>query len=80
MQSSPISHHFIPLRSKYSPQHPVLKYSQSIVLLSVRDQVSHPYRTTCKIIVLYILIVTFLQRRRKDKRFSTDCSRQSTNL
>jgi hypothetical protein len=28
--------------------------------LNVRDQVSHPYRTTGKIIVLYILIFTFL--------------------
>jgi len=27
--------------------------------LNVRDQVSHPYKTTCKIIVLYILIFTF---------------------
>jgi len=29
MQSSPASYHFLPLRSKYSPQHPVLKHSQS---------------------------------------------------
>jgi hypothetical protein len=26
MQSSPASRHFLPLRSKYSPQHPVLKH------------------------------------------------------
>jgi hypothetical protein len=26
MQFSPISHHFIPPRSKYYPQHPVLKH------------------------------------------------------
>jgi hypothetical protein len=26
MQSSSASHHFLPLRSKYSPQHPVLKH------------------------------------------------------
>jgi hypothetical protein len=32
MQFSPASYHFIPLRSKYSPQHPVLKYSQSMLL------------------------------------------------
>jgi hypothetical protein len=25
MQSSPVSRHFLPLRSKCSPQHPVLK-------------------------------------------------------
>jgi hypothetical protein len=32
MQFSPIPYHFIPLRSKYSPQHPVLKYRQTIIL------------------------------------------------
>jgi hypothetical protein len=26
MQSSPVSRHFLPLRSKYSPQHPVLRH------------------------------------------------------
>jgi hypothetical protein len=29
MQVSPASYHFIPLRSKYFPQHPVLKHPQS---------------------------------------------------
>jgi hypothetical protein len=29
-QSSPASRHFLPLRSKYSPQHPVLRHAQSM--------------------------------------------------
>jgi hypothetical protein len=60
MQFSRISHHFISLQTKYSPQHIVLKHPQSMFPLNVRDQVSHPYRTTGKIIVLYIQIFTFL--------------------
>jgi hypothetical protein len=32
MQFSPTSCHFIPLRSKYSPQHSVLKHPQSMFL------------------------------------------------
>jgi len=34
----------------------------------VTDEVSHPYKTTGKIKVLYILISKFLERRREDKR------------
>jgi hypothetical protein len=30
MQLSPTTRHFIPLRSKYSPKHPVLKYPKSM--------------------------------------------------
>jgi hypothetical protein len=45
MQFSPISRHFIPLRSKYSPQHPDLKHPQSVFLsYNVRDEVSRPYK------------------------------------
>jgi hypothetical protein len=36
--------------------------------LNIRDQVSHPYRTTGKIIVVYTLIFTFSYSRREDKR------------
>jgi hypothetical protein len=37
--------------------------------LNVTDQVSHPYKATNKIIVLYILILKFSDRRGEDKEF-----------
>jgi hypothetical protein len=33
--------------------------------LGMRDQVSHPYKTTGKIIILYILIFKFFVRRQQ---------------
>jgi hypothetical protein len=51
MLFSPLSRHLIPRRFKYPPQHPVPKHPQS----NVTDQVSHPYKTVGKILVLYIL-------------------------
>jgi hypothetical protein len=46
--------------SKYSPQHIILNHPHNLCSsLNVRDQVSHPYRTTGKIIVVFILIFTF---------------------
>jgi hypothetical protein len=66
MQFSPPSRHFILLRSKYPHQHPVFKYPQSM-MLNVEDQVSQPYRTTGKIIVLYILSFKFFDSNREDR-------------
>jgi hypothetical protein len=67
MHFSPLSCQFIPLRTEYSPEHPVLKHPQFMFLpLNIRDQVSHPYRTTGKIILSYILIFMFLDSRRED--------------
>jgi hypothetical protein len=40
--------------------------------LNVRDQVSHPYRIKGKIIFLYILMFTFFDSRREDRRFWTE--------
>ena len=39
---------------------------------NVSDQVSHPYKTTGKIIVLYILFLIFLDCELEDKRFCTE--------
>jgi hypothetical protein len=40
--------------------------------LNVRDQVSHPYRTTVKIIFLHILMFSFIVSRQEDSRFWTE--------
>jgi hypothetical protein len=40
--------------------------------LSVNDHVSHPYKTTGKIIVLCSLIFKFLDSKLEDKRFCTE--------
>jgi hypothetical protein len=37
MYFSPTSCHFIPLRSRCSPQHPILKHPQSCSSLNFRD-------------------------------------------
>jgi len=61
MQTSPSSCYFLPLRSKYSPRHPVLKHLKSVFLF----QGDRPSVTTGKITVMYILIFGFLHSRRK---------------
>jgi hypothetical protein len=50
------------------PQNTLSLYSS----LNVRHQVSHPYETTGKIMLLYILTFTFLDSRREDKRLWTE--------
>jgi hypothetical protein len=50
MKLSPASCHFIPLRSKYSPQHSVLILNLCSSL-NVKGDVSYPHKTTGKVIV-----------------------------
>jgi hypothetical protein len=47
--------------------------------LNVRDQVLHLYRTTGKIIVLYILILTFFDSRQEDRRSALNGSKHYQN-
>ena len=55
MQSPPVPRYPVHPRSKYSPQHHVLKHPQLLSSRNVSDQVSHPYKTTGKIIETNII-------------------------
>jgi hypothetical protein len=73
VQLPPFSCHFIPLLFKYCSHNPVLKHSLNICSsLNVRDQVSHPYNTTGRTIVLRVLTFTFLDNRREDRKKTLD--------
>jgi hypothetical protein len=58
MQFFATPYHLTPLRFKYSIQHMFSNTLSVCFSLNVRYQVSHPYRTTGKIIILCILIFT----------------------
>ena len=60
MQSLPFPRYLVPLRSKYSPQHHISKQLQLPFLPQCQRPSFTPIKTTCKIIVLYILIFKFL--------------------
>jgi hypothetical protein len=54
---STVSCDFLPLRSKYSPQHPVLKRLSPRDSFKMKIHVSLPYKTKGKITVLCTLYV-----------------------
>ena len=51
--------YFLPVRPKLLAQHPFLEPPSACPTVKVKEQVSHPYKTRAKIIVLYILIFIF---------------------
>ena len=57
----------IPLNTMFSN---TLSFVSSLI---VSDQVSHPCKTTGKIIVLYTMIFKFLDSNVEDKRFCSEC-------
>jgi len=57
MQLSPFPCHLVPLRSKYSPQYPILRHPQPVFSVNVSDQVSYPYKTTGKIMEVNVFLI-----------------------
>jgi len=81
IQSIPASLCSLPLRSRFFPQDPVVRHPQTMFFLIVGDQVSLPYKTTGKIIVLCILIFKLLEMRQVDKKdYELNDSKHSQNL
>jgi hypothetical protein len=71
MQFPPASHHFIAFRSTYSPNHPILEHTQFVFLSQCDWPCFTPYKTNCKIKVLYILNPRVFDSIQEDKRFWT---------
>jgi hypothetical protein len=71
MEFSLISHHFIYLSPNILLSILLSNALSSSSSHNVRDQISHIYRTTGKIIVFYILIFMILGSKQEDKSFWT---------
>jgi len=68
MQPSPASCHFLQLRCKYSPQHPLLRHPQFMFFRWVRGDVSHPQKNNKEI----FLALRLLGRKVKDTKLWTE--------
>ena len=69
---------FSPLPCYLVPHRPNTLFWNTLSLHSFRnesEQVSHPYKTTSKIIVLCILMFQFLESKLEDKRFCAEWTR-----
>lgn len=65
MQFSPTFLFILFFKSKYSPQHHILKHIIQCTSLNVREKALYPFKVADKIIVLCILSFIFLDRRRQ---------------
>jgi hypothetical protein len=65
MQFHPISRHFISLRSKYSPQHPVLKHPQVFVPPLMSQNKFHTIENHRKYNFVYSTFYVFRQQTRR---------------
>jgi hypothetical protein len=68
MQSSPASYHFSLLGPNILLSNLLSNTINHCFSLIVREKVSHPYKTTGKIMILYILIFELLEWRQENKR------------
>ena len=72
IQSSVFYCFFVLHRPKCLPGHPIVKHVCSP--LNAKDQVSHPYKTTGKLLVkIYISVFIFLYSKLENKLFCTAC-------
>jgi hypothetical protein len=67
MYSSLLPYYLVPLKSKYSPQHPILRTPQPTFLASCERSIFISIQKLGKIIFLYILIFIILLTNKKTK-------------
>ena len=76
-QFSPLPCYLVPLRLKYSPQHPILKHAQPMFLPQCERSSFTPIQNNLEIIILHILIYIFLDSKLGDKNSAPNDSKHS---